>query len=229
MRARGLRRQRTLEVLSTLSADKGKSNMSRLLRTWLPSLLFIMTGCVLPGDFGEFTSAPSSKDGGDTQSNGGDNNGGTAGDGPDSSTNKPDAALIVRMDAGNGNNTGDMDASMEAGPVVDLLCMMASCDPAATCNSSSGKAVCACPAGYLDFGVIDTDNPQPPGHVCFDFNECEDNTATCTSFSTCRNTAGAYACDCDTGYVKVGDQCLDGCTCWPCRARCSRRGIDRPP
>ncbi|XP_061724560.1 fibrillin-1-like isoform X1 [Cydia pomonella] len=36
--------------------------------------------------------------------------------------------------------------------------------------------------------------------ACFDIDECATNRHICTNFETCRNTMGAYVCDCNEGY-----------------------------
>ncbi|XP_046357628.2 uncharacterized protein LOC124135955 [Haliotis rufescens] len=78
-----------------------------------------------------------------------------------------------------------------------------------SCNNLNGA--CTCSAGWNDTRC---DN---------NINECL-NTATplCNAtFSTCRDTNGSYACDCNTGYTATGNTCEDVNECSSSNGNCS--------
>lgn len=86
------------------------------------------------------------------------------------------------------------------------LCSNAGCDAVATCDASSGVAVCQCPTGFTD----DFDD----GTSCTDINECESATPpACDTNADCVNTPGAAYCECKAGYNGDGFTCDDNATC----------------
>ncbi len=85
-------------------------------------------------------------------------------------------------------------------------CESAECDSLATCDSTSGTAVCTCPDGYSDV--------NGDGTLCTEIDECTDGTDDCDANATCTNTDGAFTCACNDGYSGDGATCadIDECT-----------------
>jgi hypothetical protein len=168
--------------------------MRRLLHTLLPALLLV-SGCVLPGDFGDFSFAPD--DEGKDSGSPGDKD---AGQGDEDGGDLPQDG---------GTDAGQLDPE-DGGPDpdggTDMLCMLANCDPVATCDSTSGVPICTCPAtGYFD--------SNGDGTKCADLNECKAGTDECEQDSSCKNIPGSYKCDCKLGYVfsRTDNACIDEC------------------
>jgi hypothetical protein len=44
---------------------------------------------------------------------------------------------------------------------------------------------------------------------CVDIDECSLGTHNCAANQTCFNTQGSFACNCSTGFKRVGNQCID--------------------
>jgi hypothetical protein len=44
---------------------------------------------------------------------------------------------------------------------------------------------------------------------CIDVDECTLGTHTCSSNQSCFNTQGSFACNCSSGFTRVGAQCID--------------------
>lgn len=114
-------------------------------------------------------------------------------------------------------------------------CAKADCDANASCDDSSGVAVCTCAPGYQGDGrncsqvttacetdadcgahgrcIADEcecdDGYAPDGTTCADADECATNTDDCDERATCINTDGSHACTCEGGYTGDGYTCLD--------------------
>jgi len=95
------------------------------------------------------------------------------------------------------------DSGPEAIPVVDSgspmdgsssdsLCVSAACDELASCDDSSGVAVCTCPTGY--------DDPKGDGTSCVDVDECKLAQDNCDDQADCTNTPGSFHCACKVGF-----------------------------
>lgn len=84
---------------------------------------------------------------------------------------------------GQGDGGGSVDSAIDAPPDVALpvACGDLTCDPHATCDTSSTNATCACAAGY-------TGN----GFTCADVNECATANGSCAA--ACQNTDGGFTC-----------------------------------
>jgi hypothetical protein len=84
------------------------------------------------------------------------------------------------------------------------------CDPLASCDDSSGAAVCTCPAGYSD--------PNLDGTLCSNIDECATMGHDCDpAVGICSDAAGSFSCACPAGYLDThadGSQCddIDECT-----------------
>lgn len=102
-----------------------------------------------------------------------------------------------------------VDATMppiDAGPA----CLSAGCHPMATCDDSSGTAVCACAPGYMG-----------DGRSCTDVDECAAGTDDCSANATCTNIDGRFTCACNAGYTGDGRLCNDVDECAMGTAGCS--------
>jgi hypothetical protein len=104
-----------------------------------------------------------------------------------------------------GHVTAHVDAGIDSAAPVDVLCAAAVCDPAATCSSKTGAAVCKCAHGYTDV--------YGDGTLCVDINECL-VSGICQNDATCMNTKGGYHCQCNLGFVPDpahAGSCIDAC------------------
>ncbi|KAG5267051.1 hypothetical protein AALO_G00239310 [Alosa alosa] len=50
-------------------------------------------------------------------------------------------------------------------------------------------------------------------NLCRDIDECTTGSHTCSADQTCYNTRGSFSCQCQPGYQKSGDQCVDRDEC----------------
>jgi len=181
------------------------------MRIGFACLIVFASGCTLANDFGDFVfegegqsdSGPDPRDSGDQGGSGGRGGSGGAG-GKDAATGGKDAATDSGMPTPDGNmSDATTDAVVDAGPEPDPVCDVAPCDEVASCNSSTGAAVCSCPQGYYDF--------KGDGTECVDLNECKAGLYQCDDEATCFNTQGSYDCVCNPGFVSNAGDCIDSC------------------
>ena len=104
------------------------------------------------------------------------------------------------------------------------------------CTNTIGSYTCACEAGYEevpapanDVNNPDTGAPYGVYHVCFDNDECLDESQyDCVINAVCENRPGTYACSCAEFFVADGvdadgnplaciddDECNDPANCGP--------------
>ncbi|MCC6524056.1 MAG: hypothetical protein IT373_15455, partial [Polyangiaceae bacterium] len=88
------------------------------------------------------------------------------------------------------------------GGVGPETCAEISCDAHASCDDSSGHAICTCSDGWAGTGL-----------ACSDEDECALGTDDCDVHATCTNTVGAFDCDCNAGYTGGGTTCVDDDEC----------------
>ena len=70
-------------------------------------------------------------------------------------------------------------------------------------EDSNGHGSCSCSSGYYG---------NPPSGNCYDVDECSLNTDGCVDNAECTNKPGSFSCDCNDGYVGIGDeQCYASC------------------
>ncbi|XP_012694312.1 EGF-containing fibulin-like extracellular matrix protein 1 [Clupea harengus] len=69
-------------------------------------------------------------------------------------------------------------------------------------QSGGGRTV-RCSPGF----TLDEQN------LCRDTDECATGSHTCSGDQTCYNTRGSFSCQCQPGYQKMGDQCVDRDEC----------------
>ncbi len=81
------------------------------------------------------------------------------------------------------------------GPTCDEVV----CHALATCDDTSGSAVCACIDGYGGDGTAS----------CEDIDECATGTHRCDPAATCTNTEGGHDCECPAGTTGDGTTCGD--------------------
>lgn len=146
-------------------------------------------------------------------------------------------------DTGGGGDTGmdggtdsGMDGGTDSGMDGGDPCDDAACDTNATCDSSTGAAVCECNAGFSGDGMTCTEDPSlfctmdvcgvgecveedddysctcPDGYMddgttCADVDECADDTIC--GLGTCTNEDGGYSCTCPEGTEDDGTTCVD--------------------
>lgn len=97
------------------------------------------------------------------------------------------------------------------------------CPADATCDDSSGSAVCSCLAGFED--------PAGGAAACVDIDECVAGMDACDPLAGCTNTEGSYTCAaCPAGYDDVNgdgtecddiDECLAGTDACDANAACT--------
>ena len=78
------------------------------------------------------------------------------------------------------------------------------------CTNTVGSYACGCRRGYnTAIETSDRDfNMKIP--VCVDIDECS-KRETCSVNSVCRNTAGSYSCQCETGFQGILCEDIDEC------------------
>jgi hypothetical protein len=111
-----------------------------------------------------------------------------------------DGGALPKVDgaAGEAGDSGAADGDT-GGPSCDET----DCHALATCDDSTGTAVCTCIAGYDGDGI----------QTCADVDECELGTAACAAGATCENTEGGFTCTCPAGYTGDGKTCTDANEC----------------
>ena len=140
------------------------------------------------GTGGHGPHASGGSGGGDSGSGGAGGSGGSTGTGGESSGSGGSSP----MKDGGGVTDGGVDSGVtDAGdgggddsgmPSPKHPCDTASCDPLASCDETSGVAVCKCPPGYVDKNLNGTD--------CTDKDECASNNGGCRAKSGLQEHAG---------------------------------------
>jgi len=112
-------------------------------------------------------------------------------------------SLIIVDTAGGDSGSFDEWCLTVNSPSSCLQADKAACSPWATCDKTSGTAVCTCKRGFEDLSDGD-------GTVCADINECLDETivtTNCHVLAECDNTNGSFACMCPDGFIGDGGSC----------------------
>jgi hypothetical protein len=130
--------------------------------------------------------------------------------GPDASSQEDAPAVQSDSGAEDAADAGSTDGV--ASDVVEAAktCAETACHALATCDDSSGAAVCTCASGYTGDGIDD----------CSDIDECATSTDDCAAEATCTNTTGSFECACNTGFAGDGRACADVDECADSTANC---------
>jgi hypothetical protein len=92
------------------------------------------------------------------------------------------------------------------------MCSEVECSAFATCDDTSGLALCACDLGFYD--------TSGDGTLCTDLDECSSGDADCDDDAICTNLEGGYDCTCADGFSGDGFTCSDIDECDAVAADC---------
>ena len=105
-----------------------------------------------------------------------------------------DAGVDADTDAG---MDATIDAGIDMGPPAPCATNNGGCAAHATCDDTTGVAVCTCQSGY-----------DGDGMTCTDIDECMAGTDNCDAHALCMNTVGSFTCTCGPGYSGTGVTCV---------------------
>lgn len=116
---------------------------------------------------------------------------------------------------------------------LTIFVVVPTCDPdirghcasnARCIQADEGHYECLCEAGFYGNGFVSCEgnykvilvlddcitcsNRLHEGPTVADTDECASDEYTCTDNSECLNTIGSYDCQCQSGFMRVGDSCL---------------------
>ncbi|MCA9656464.1 MAG: hypothetical protein KC501_41555 [Myxococcales bacterium] len=121
---------------------------------------------------------------------------GTTGPGATDDTMPSTSGMVAD---GSGSSSGGVDGSSGDTSTADP-CDEVTCDPNATCDGSSGEAVCTCNPGW-----------EGDGSRCTNIDECADDP--CDPNATCMDEPGSFTCTCNPGFTGDGLSCADEDEC----------------
>jgi EGF domain/Calcium-binding EGF domain len=110
-------------------------------------------------------------------------------------------APLVMSDAPAPSDARPPDAPLPDAPPP---CTVAPCDPVATCDDSTGVAICTCPAGYED--------KDGNGHTCALIDLCQGDIYPCGPNTVCTPKPTTFSCACARGYAGAPDDMFKGCS-----------------
>ncbi|KAG8574427.1 hypothetical protein GDO81_009176 [Engystomops pustulosus] len=80
------------------------------------------------------------------------------------------------------------------------------------CRNTPGGYSCTCDPGYHKGNETEfCPSDYKEQNACTDIDECSDNPRRCGSNLICKNTPGAYKCECDKGYQNITNTCVVKC------------------